>query len=245
MKKCGIYKITSPSNKIYVGQSKDIYKRWNFYYKNKNCKKQTYLYYSLKKYGWENHVFEIIEYCSIDLLNERERYWQEYYDCINPEKGLNLRLVNTKDKKYEFPQHIKDKISRRVKEAGYRPTEAHKEALRIANIGKTFSEETKKKISEKNTGKRRPNMHSEEFKSYMKNLKIGSKHSEETKQKMREKRIGKVNCRAKKILCITDNISFDSIGHAAKFYNVSYSVIRRIIQNQKESKKLNKLFKYE
>lgn len=92
---CGIYKITSPSDKIYIGQSKDITKRYKTYRKY-NEPKQRRLYYSVLKYGWENHKFEIIEECSIELLNKRERYWQDYYDVLNKEKGLNCNLTNTK-----------------------------------------------------------------------------------------------------------------------------------------------------
>jgi len=69
----GIYKITSPSKKIYIGQSIDIEKRFK-YYLNLNCKKQTKLYNSLKKYGYKKHFFEVIEICKITELNNKERY---------------------------------------------------------------------------------------------------------------------------------------------------------------------------
>ena len=75
MKICGIYKITSPSGRIYIGQSIDIQKRWN-QYKYNSCKSQTKLYNSLKKYGWENHKFEIIEECSKEELSNREKFWE-------------------------------------------------------------------------------------------------------------------------------------------------------------------------
>jgi len=52
----GIYKITSPSGKIYIGQSINIEKTWKYRYKNLNaCKRQTILYNSLK-----NMVMKII-----------------------------------------------------------------------------------------------------------------------------------------------------------------------------------------
>jgi group I intron endonuclease len=88
----GIYKITSPSGKIYIGQSTDLEKRENDY-KILKCEKQPKLYNSLKKYGWENHTFEIIEKCRLDQLNKREIYWGLHYDVLE-EKGLNLRLGN-------------------------------------------------------------------------------------------------------------------------------------------------------
>lgn len=66
----GIYKIISPSGKIYIGQSIDIDRRI-YDYILLRCKAQTILYNSLKKHGFNNHVFEIIEECDIDKLNER------------------------------------------------------------------------------------------------------------------------------------------------------------------------------
>lgn len=60
MKQIAIYKITSPSGSIYIGQSIDIKKRKNRY-KNLSCKVQPILYSSLLKYGWENHKFEILQ----------------------------------------------------------------------------------------------------------------------------------------------------------------------------------------
>jgi group I intron endonuclease len=78
----GIYKITSPTNKIYIGQSIDIDRRKNEYKRLQRCKRQTRLYNSLKKYGYENHKFEIIEECSEDKLLERETYWKNYYKVL-------------------------------------------------------------------------------------------------------------------------------------------------------------------
>lgn len=86
----GIYKITSITNKIYVGQSIDIERRKNAY-RLLCCKDQPALYNSLLKHGFENHTFEVIEECSIELLNERERHYQELYNSVN--NGLNCKLL--------------------------------------------------------------------------------------------------------------------------------------------------------
>jgi group I intron endonuclease len=88
----GIYKITNPKGKIYIGQSINIKIRNNFY-KTNNCKNQPKLYNSLQKHSWEQHTFEIIEECSLEQLNEREIYWGLYYNVLG-ENGLNLRLGN-------------------------------------------------------------------------------------------------------------------------------------------------------
>ena len=65
---CGIYKITSPTKRVYIGQSVDIKRRFN-QYSNLYCKDQSALYLSLIKHGIDNHLFEVIEECKIELLN--------------------------------------------------------------------------------------------------------------------------------------------------------------------------------
>lgn len=85
----GIYKICSPSDKVYIGQSINIEKRFRYYNTNiKTLKQQRKLNLSFQKYTPQNHIFEVIEECSIELLDEREIYWIEYYDAIN--NGLNI-----------------------------------------------------------------------------------------------------------------------------------------------------------
>lgn len=87
----GIYKITSPSGKVYIGQSINIEKRWKKYSIHKKVsQQQSKLHYSFRKYGKENHTFEIIEECSIEQLNEREIYWINKYNSVK--KGLNISI---------------------------------------------------------------------------------------------------------------------------------------------------------
>jgi group I intron endonuclease len=126
----GIYKILSPTNKIYIGQSIDIERRFKEY-KNLYCKGQPKIYNSLKKYSPENHIFEILEECDINQLNERELYWKQHYNSI--EEGLNCELYdNGTGPRAEI---TKQKIGLAHKGNKY-------------NEGKTRSDKTKKKQSE-------------------------------------------------------------------------------------------------
>lgn len=84
----GIYKITNPKGKIYVGKSKNIPQRFSSYLKLQHCKQQVKLYNSLRKYGSENHIFEILEECDISVIDEQEIYWISFFKCV--ELGLNL-----------------------------------------------------------------------------------------------------------------------------------------------------------
>ena len=90
-----IYKITSPSGKIYIGQTTNYSKRHNAY-KNHKCKGQPKLFASIEKYGFINHTIEIIKECQVEDLNYYERYYQEYYESVLD--GLNLRYTATTDK---------------------------------------------------------------------------------------------------------------------------------------------------
>jgi group I intron endonuclease len=65
----GIYKIVSPSNKVYIGQSHDIEKRQKHYTPGR-CKHQRKINSSLKKYGHKNHVFEIVIVLPNDINQE-------------------------------------------------------------------------------------------------------------------------------------------------------------------------------
>ena len=150
----GIYKITSPSNKIYIGQSTNIEKRI-IPYQRLYCKSQTKLYNSLKKYGWDNHKFEIIEECSESLLIERENYWKDYYKVLSTPS-----LCCRKDGKGGYlSQETKDLISKSSKgvsrnknrkqtpqekelrskiKKGYQPSISHIENMRKGMLGKNI-----------------------------------------------------------------------------------------------------------
>ena len=79
-----IYKITNTLNgKVYIGQTiKTIQKRFTQHKNNSNKEyfSQIVLYKAFNKYGIENFICEEIEEVPNDKLDEREKYWIEYYD---------------------------------------------------------------------------------------------------------------------------------------------------------------------
>jgi group I intron endonuclease len=104
----GIYKITSPSNRIYIGQSINIERRFKFY-KMLKCKKQIRLYNSFLKYGIDNHKFEIICECDIKELNDKERYYQDLYLVL--ENGLNCLLTKSSNRSGIMSNKTKESMS--------------------------------------------------------------------------------------------------------------------------------------
>jgi group I intron endonuclease len=98
----GVYKITSPTGKIYIGQSWTLEKRLKDYTNNPKCKCQRKLYNSLICYGPAAHKFEIIyvlpDDITQDVLDAYETFpWSQY-----KEAGfdmLNIREPGSRGKK--------------------------------------------------------------------------------------------------------------------------------------------------
>lgn len=82
----GIYKITNLINgHSYIGQSINIVRRWKDHRQvaARGARNDYPLYRAISKYGIENFEFSIIEECSVDELDEKEKYWISYYDSYN------------------------------------------------------------------------------------------------------------------------------------------------------------------
>lgn len=175
----GIYKITSPSGKIYIGQTTNFTKRKS-YYKNGAKPYQVRIHNSLQKYGYNAHTIEFIEECLVDNLNERERYWQDFYDVIG-ENGLNCRLTETKDKSGFISEESKAKMS----EARQNRILTDKEKYRLKSLflGRKHTEETKRKMSESARGKKFTAEHIAKLPQNQKG-KFRPKANNETKKKM-------------------------------------------------------------
>jgi hypothetical protein len=83
--KTGIYKITDiVSGKCYVGQAVNISQRWRQHVKRglgAEAPTHNKLYPAMKSVGVENFTFEIIEECSRSELDEKEDFWQDYFQA--------------------------------------------------------------------------------------------------------------------------------------------------------------------
>ena len=230
----GIYKITNPLGAVYIGSSKHIEKRFA-QYKNLRNNEQHKLRNSINKYGYENHNFEILEVCSIDLLLKLEREYCIKYNVLNRD-NLNLKIPKTGENQKCFSEDVLIKMSK-----------IHK--------GKVISIETRKKISLSNTGKKRTNETKEKISIATKGNKNpmfgkiskskGKKMSEEFCRKNSEARKGKFllgeNNNAKKVIDLQTNIVYDSAKEVSLKFNINYSTLKAYLNN----KLINKTnFKY-
>jgi group I intron endonuclease len=157
-----IYKTTNLVNgKIYIGQDKNN----NLAYLGSG----KILHLAFTKYGIENFIKEIIEECkSKEQLNERERYWINFYESTNRNVGYNIALGgNGGDTISSHPSNdiIRNKHSEWMKEnnptRGRKKTEEEIERWKESFIGKYQGEN---------------------------NYNFGSKRNESTRDKMSEVR---------------------------------------------------------
>ena len=83
--KCGIYKITNlVTDECYIGQSVDVYKRWNDHCKcglGIDTPPGNKLYKAMQEYGLDNFTFELLTECNQTELNEKEKYFIELYQA--------------------------------------------------------------------------------------------------------------------------------------------------------------------
>lgn len=155
---CGIYKIVNKVNgKIYVGQTSNIKKRCKAHLvklKNeKHC--NSYLQNAWNKYGEKNVIFESIEICNVDDLNNREIFWIKKMDSF--ENGYNLTLGGEGNRGYVVPTESREKMSKAKKGKQYRlgctNTEESKSKLSASQmgnkycLGRIYSDQTKAKLS--------------------------------------------------------------------------------------------------
>lgn len=106
-RKSGIYKITNlKNNLVYIGQTKDFNARKNSHWRlDKEC--DSPLHQDMKTLGLDYFKFEIIEKCDLDKLDEREKYWINFYDSYNLGYNLDTGGSGIKaDENYETSQTV-------------------------------------------------------------------------------------------------------------------------------------------
>ena len=226
---CGIYKITSPSGKIYIGSSTNIKRRFSNY-KGLRCKSQSKLYNSFLKYGVDKHLFEVICFCEKIDLYKNERALGLEFDVLSKD-GLNLQLPSygelppiTSDEtrlkqsliKKGKPSNSPTKFKKGMvsPNKGKAMSDAVKEKLRLANTGKIISESHKQKLAEA----ARNRVWTQESRDKLSKSKKGYVASKETREKI-SKKIFMINPIDKNI------IIFNSITEASKILNVKRTSI--------------------
>lgn len=198
-----IYKITNLiNNKPYIGKTaKTVEKRWKeHYYEARRWQRcfetgsdfgyNSRLYPAMSKYGYDNFTIQLLEeVASLEEMNQREKYWIDYYDARN--NGYNIAAGGLGG---FF--------------LGCKHTPEALEKLRLAGLGRKHSEETCTKISKHKMG----HATSVEAKEKMRKAKLGKKtgeHSADWNKRISE---GQVN----EVICLETGITYYNIAEAAR-----------------------------
>lgn len=178
----------------------------------------------------------------------------------------NLRGPKNHNYGKKMPQHVKDKISEANKGNSHPHKQETKDKISEANGRREWKLESRQKLSIQMTGKKRV-PHSETTKQKMSNarkgfrqtddtkkklsrIKTGTTHSSETKIKIGELskarfsdekerlRMSKLNGdRKTKVLCVTNGVTYDGIGDAARTLDVSTSDICHVLSKKRKHAK--------
>lgn len=135
-----IYKIENLVNgKIYIGQTKrpPSDRQYHHFYDLRNKRHgNVHLQNAFDKYGESNFKFTVLNYAtSQKILDQLEKDYIKYYDCLNQKKGYNLREGGNGGK-LALETRLKIKKSRPDISGDKNPF-----------YGKKHSEESRKKIS--------------------------------------------------------------------------------------------------
>lgn len=243
-----IYKITNIENeKNYIGQTNNFARRKR---EHKTALKRgvhsnNLLQNSWKKYGEEKFVFEELQWCEKDEVDELEKFWITFFHSNNTDFGYNLESGGSLLK--EHHELTKRKLSRNSKKLWADENYRAKTLKRLIRKGKDNN--MAKKVICIDTGEIFDTMTEAAEKKgvNMKNISqvcIGEKIStggmqfayyEEGKY-YELKKIpsfkGGENPRAKEIICINDKRVFPSITECGEFYNIPRVNITQVLLNK-------------
>lgn len=214
-----IYKIsTTKSNKVYIGQTtKTVQERFQGHIRacSSQSRNTIHLYLAMRKYGIETFSVEQIDIAnSQEELNEKERYWINYYDSIkngynmieggNDENPMNSAIVKEKHDKKMRSKEVREKISKTMSE------------LRLT---KGFSEEHKRKINESRKKRK------------IERAKLGLGFYDHPER---------MASRSLKVYCIINNerFDFDSILDAGKWWYDNYKPFGEIYSTATYQRKI-------
>lgn len=132
---CGIYGLRNKVNgKWYVGQSVNIYSRWNEY-RSGRCRRQKKISNALLKYGTDNFEWNVLEECQPKQLNEREIHWISKMDSVK--YGYNLTAGGQGGSIRNGMTHTPETIAKIKKSlTGRSLSQEHKESIRRTLTGK-------------------------------------------------------------------------------------------------------------
>ena len=194
----GIYRIINTlNNKCYIGKSSNIEKRIKRYFESLSKNKYTNslginseFQNSYNKHGQDIFIYEVIEECCIELLNEKEKYWISFYNSYKNGynqtcggDGGNTLINKTEEEKRQIYASRIESLKGRVKvnngeiEKNVHKSEVEQYILNGWIIGS--SPQNIKKRSENNPGfkgHKKSIEHNEKLRQRFKGIPLSEEH---------------------------------------------------------------------
>lgn len=238
-----VYMYTNVENgKRYVGRTKNTLSQRA---KNgTNYKGSRVFNDAIDKYGWSAFEPTILAECETRAeANNLERFYIDLYKTQNPEFGYNIEAGGELGPQADS---TKAKISENAKER-------YKDKTKNPNYGKHWSEDFKQEMRERFSGENGywyGKHWSEEHKQYLSQLFKGTHktirkkpYTEEELEHCRAQMKKNSEMWAKKVRCVEDDIVFDTITEAARYYNRDISCICAVL-NGRQKTSAGKTFEY-
>jgi group I intron endonuclease len=171
-----IYKATNKiDGKCYIGQTINSLNDRKITHKCHGKKDNNYFHNALKKYGFDNFEWKIIEECSSkEEMDEMEFHYIKQYDSYKKKNGYNITMGGEGTQLFGKANGM----------YGKKHSEESIEKMRKIKKGKKHTKESKQKISNATKGKNNPMYGTS--RCGKDNPMYGKKHSEETKRKISE-----------------------------------------------------------
>lgn len=190
---------------------------------------------AVKKYGPENFAREILEICTKDNLDEKEKYWIKYYNAYEDENFYNLSESGQQGDGWQaahrwFLNHpekakkIYEENEKRLREwVDTHPDENQKniEAMREGHA--KWMTENPDKVAE---NMKKVNEAKEKWQK---------EHPEEHAKQVKEWILSGSKANSKKVRCITTGEEFESICAAARHFNIAQGNISKVLKGERKS----------
>lgn len=236
-----IYKITNPKGRVYIGQTVNLWRRFRSYRSlHISIKSQVKLYKSLTKYGFDNHIFEVLKICTKDQLNLLEKEYIELYSSTT-KRGLNC-LGGGKNLYTPSKQIITKRIRSLL---GKECTKETRLKIGIANKGDKNG--MYGKIAW-NRGKKHSNESIEKMKknAFIHKPMLGKKHSEDTlkfiSKKTKGKNMGRESPQFKGYILVHTLQGiyigrYEGLREAEKATNIDFRLISKVLNGKSKQTK--------